>query len=120
MQQEIPVICGCLGENALSDSYSKHYVDPCALTDPLLSHLPAKFNKDWRIGDFDRELPKGYLKSIKENKNLLVDPDLHAYYDVIREITRGDLNSMDRFKKIIYINTGTIKVPKLSNDNNHQ
>ena len=112
-QHSIQLRCGGLGERAFRDAYNIHYFDTCALIDPLLSHLSAKPKHYWRPGHFVREVPENYQKSIDNNKNLLINPELHAYYDVIREITRGNLNSIDRFKKIIQINLGVIKPPKL-------
>ncbi len=87
---------------------SAHLIDSCALADPLLSHIPetqpAGKSITWRIGHFQRRIPENYLKSIELNTNLLVDPLLHAYYDSIRKVTRGDLNDPSRWMEIARIN----------------
>lgn len=96
--------CAFIGAMALTQGPGRHYLDVCALTDPLLSHLPAQENIKWRIGHFKRELPENYVKSIESNNNLLTDPILHAYYDSIKKITRGDLNDPSRWREIIRLN----------------
>lgn len=96
--------CAFIGAMALEQGPGRHYLDTCALTDPLLSHLPAKKNAKWRIGHFERELPKNYVESIELNTNLLTDPRFHAYYDSIKKVTRGDLNDPGRWREIIRLN----------------
>ncbi|MBP9725945.1 MAG: hypothetical protein KBD83_00560 [Gammaproteobacteria bacterium] len=105
---KVVVACGQLGARALQSEPSTHLVDSCALADPLLSHIPetqpAGKSMTWRIGHFYRRIPENYLKSIELNTNLLVDPRLHAYYDSIRKVTRGDLNDPSRWMEIARIN----------------
>ena len=50
------IICGTIGAISLMDS-SKFHIDPCALTDPFLSRLPAIRYPDWRIGHHFRKVP---------------------------------------------------------------
>lgn len=103
--RSVSIICGQLGFTGLLAGPSRHFIDNCALTDPLLARLPAKYNKNWRIGHFYRQLPDGYLESVQKQQNLIKDPDTKNFYDVISLITQGDLNSIDRFKSIVKINT---------------
>ncbi|BAW81128.1 hypothetical conserved protein [Candidatus Nitrosoglobus terrae] len=101
---KVKVRCGFLGFFSVHDGPGTHYIDTCALADPLLARLPAKYDPNWRIGHFHRELPAGYLESIKFNDNRIQDPKLRAYYEVIRTITRGSLNSRERIMQILKIN----------------
>lgn len=97
--------CGGLGTYGLSAGPSAFIIDICGLTDPLLSHLPIeKKKRHWRIGHFRRAIPEGYVNSIIHNQNVIVDPQLHAYYDNIRLITRGELNDPRRLQEIIRFN----------------
>ncbi len=80
--------------------------DTYALGDPFLSKLPAEYKEGWRVGHLRREVPAGYQESIRENENLIEDPDLHLYYDKIRLLTRAEISAGDRIKTIIDMNLG--------------
>jgi arabinofuranosyltransferase len=101
------IACAFIGAMALNKGPGRHYLDKCALTDPLLSHLPAKKDAKWRIGHFARALPENYTQSLFLNKNLLTDPLLYNYYNSIRKITRGNLNDPSRWREIIRLNFQT-------------
>lgn len=76
-----------------------HIVDLLALTDPLLARLPAK--RPWRIGHFERELPAGYLQSLRTGRNQLADPQIARLYDQIQCITRAPLWDTQRWRDIV-------------------
>jgi arabinofuranosyltransferase len=80
-----------------------HIIDPLALGDPLLARLPAR--PRWRIGHYERTLPEGYFESVVTDSNRIADPAVTAYYDTIREVTRGPLFTMRRWKAIAKLNT---------------
>lgn len=82
----------------------KWIVDRMGLTDPLLGRLPGKQHPNRKGGHFLRDIPKGYLDSIRQNKNLIVDPNLHEYYDIIITITQGPIFRWQRFKYIWEMN----------------
>jgi arabinofuranosyltransferase len=103
--------CGLLGSAALYAGPGTHYIDTCALADPLLARLPAKHDSDWRIGHFEREIPAGYEQSILKNENLLTDPATRDYWEVIRAATRGPLLSLTRLEAIVRLNLGLVKKP---------
>lgn len=79
-----------------------HIIDPLALGDPLLARLPAM--PRWRIGHYERTLPQGYFESVLTDSNRIADPALAPYYDVIREVTRGPLFTMRRWRAIVKLN----------------
>jgi arabinofuranosyltransferase len=81
-------------------------VDVYALSDPLLSRLPIPNPHQWRIGHFEREVPGGYLATLRTGQNKLTDPGLAAYYDKLSLIIRGPLWSSQRLRAIWDINTG--------------
>lgn len=100
-------LCGLVGATGLDQGPYWHVLDECALTDPLLARLPSVFNDEWRIGHFRRAVPEGYEESLAKGENLLADPQLHAFYDQIRLITRSPrLLSADRLRAIVRMNTG--------------
>jgi hypothetical protein len=83
-------------------------IDPFALADPLLARTPASgdFLFDYMIGNVKRDVPKGYVKSCRENENLIEDPKLHDYYEGLRRITRGPIFDWQRFADIWRYNLG--------------
>jgi arabinofuranosyltransferase len=107
----IQLQCGWLGSAGMANPPEFHFIDPCALTDPLLARLPAKYDPNWRIGHFERQIPAGYEDSIRQDKNLLKDPLTRDYWEVIRKATRGPLFSIERFKAIVRLNLGLIRKP---------
>lgn len=88
-----------------------HYIDNCALADPLLARLPAKENPHWRIGHFYRQLPTNYKESIEQGKNLIIDQKTAHYWESIRTVTRGALFDKNRFVEIVKLNLGLTKKP---------
>lgn len=82
----------------LSDSYG--------LMDPLLSHLPAVWTENWRVGHMRREIPVGYNESLATGTNQIADKSLHDFYDKVLIITQGNLWDIDRLKVIINMNLG--------------
>ena len=94
-----------------------HVIDLWALSDPLLSKLYTKrylpfddFNpqdtRRWRIGHFEREIPRGYIETIRTGINHIEDPNLHAYYEKLNILIKGDVWNTNRFKEIWNFNLG--------------
>ncbi len=46
-KRKVDIICGELGFNSILHGPGMHYIDSCALADPLLARLPAKFDPNW-------------------------------------------------------------------------
>ena len=105
------VTCGGLGYIGLNVGPGTHVIDTCALADPLLAHLPAVHVERWRIGHFERQLPTNYEESIAQGENRLADERTRNYYESIRLITRGELNSTVRLKEIVRMNLGLVPLP---------
>ena len=98
--------CGGLGKRGLSAPQT-HLIDPCALTDPLLARLPARYTPDWRIGHFGRLIPYGYEESVQQATNLILEPVVKALYADLHVITRApELLSRARWAAIWRVNTG--------------
>jgi len=83
-----------------------HIVDRYALADPLLARLPAASVETWRIGHFERDVPAGYIQSLRTGVNQIQNPNLAKYYDALALITRGPLFSRARLVAIWKMNTG--------------
>ncbi|MCD4674001.1 MAG: hypothetical protein K8R77_15165 [Anaerolineaceae bacterium] len=83
-----------------------HVVDGYALSDPLLARLPALYNRNWRIGHFERMVPEGYLETLESGENQFEDTDLGLYYEDLRLVTRGALFSPERWAAIWRLNSG--------------
>ena len=83
--------------------------DLYALGDPFLAHLPAVKEPGWRIGHMWREAPLGYINYVRYDTwdtGAIRNKDVREYYEIIDEITRGDLFDRDRISKVINLNLG--------------
>ena len=82
-----------------------HIVDPSALTDPLLARIP--FSKGgWRIGHFYRDVPEGYIESLRTGENQIKSACVHEYYDKLYTVVSGPVFSLERFKTVVAMNFG--------------
>ena len=77
---------------------SVQVVDLAGLTDAFLARLDYKYRADWRTAHWAREVPTGYLETLSEGKNLIVDPKLRQYYEKIHLVTAGPIFSLERLK----------------------
>jgi arabinofuranosyltransferase len=82
-----------------------HIIDQYGLADPLLARIPFT-GGEWRPGHFFTALPKGYLETVIQEKNVITNPALAEYYDVLRLVTRGDLYNRNRLIAIWKFNSG--------------
>ena len=94
-----------LGIKGYSAGPSVHVFDAYALADPLLARLPAHL--EWSsIGHAARLLPDGYLESLQQRENLIVDPNLAEYYERLRLVVRGEVFDPRRLLEIARFNLG--------------
>jgi arabinofuranosyltransferase len=87
----------------------KFIIDLVALSDPLLARLPAtrpQAYESWKSGHFHRTIPEGYVESVTHHGNLIEDPGIRQYYNVLLTVTRGPIWSRRRFREIMRINLG--------------
>lgn len=84
----------------------KFVVDRLGISDPLLARLPRSRRYSWLPGHVPRDLPEGYVESVRSGANLIRDPDLHEYYERLRLVTEGPLFSASRFLTILRFNLG--------------
>ncbi len=94
---------GFLGFSAGPDV---HIIDIFAISDPLLSHLPAIPAETLLIGHFKRSIPAGYIKTLETGVNEIKDPGVAEYYEKLSLITRGRIWSLERWDAIWKLNTG--------------
>jgi arabinofuranosyltransferase len=99
--------CGLMGTSGVDLGPYTHLLDECALADPLLAHLPAVHNAEWRTGHYRRMIPAGYQETLQDGVNRLKERGLHDYYDHLTAVTRSDsLWTSARMKEIVALNTG--------------
>jgi arabinofuranosyltransferase len=101
-----PVIMGNIG---ISDYYAGpevKIIDKYGLADPLLARLPIPDPDKWRIGHFERAIPKGYQHAVKTGSTKNMNPDLAQYYEKLHLITSGDLWDWERIETIVAFNLG--------------
>lgn len=101
----------CHAAAGIRDGIALHIIDICGLADPLLSRLPARQDREWRIGHFERDIPSGYLESIQTRQNVIADEATRHYYEAIKLVTQGPLWSWERLKMIWLLNTNQIPKP---------
>ena len=110
--KEVEVVCGGLGFRSVRAGPDVHFVDPCGLADPLLARLPARAEDDrWATGHYLRDLPEGYLASVRSGSVRLQDPALARYLERLNIVTRADLFSWQRMKTIAAFNLGIYQLP---------
>ena len=63
-------------------------IDYVGLVDPLLARLPTLYDPGWRIGHFNRVVPRGYVNSVAAGENQFEDPRMGEYYRRLSEILR--------------------------------
>jgi arabinofuranosyltransferase len=80
-------------------------IDKHALSDPFLARIPFSPKGEWRTGHFARKIPAGYLDSVTQGKNLLVDSELRKLYATTRIVVSDpELFSMRRLEAIMRFN----------------
>jgi arabinofuranosyltransferase len=109
LEPEIAVTCKAYP--GISKGPSLQLINPCGLSDPLIARLPARQDQTRKIGYFERELPLGYIESVRSGQNVLVDEDTRNYYEYIKLITQGPLLSWDRLKAIMLVNLNLTPKP---------
>jgi arabinofuranosyltransferase len=108
---------GQIGFIGFFSGNSVYVLDQYALSDPLLSKLPAteywlvgrkvpEGERFWNIGHFTRKIPAGYLETVETEINKIEDPNLKKYYDKLSFIIKGDLFDTERLIEIINMNLG--------------
>jgi len=103
--KEAVTVRGAVGNTGYYAGLDVHIVDFFALTDPLLSHLPALYR--WLSGHFSRETPKGYVEYLAGNAGSLEDKKIDLYFRKVELLTRSKhLFSVLRLKAIVEFNTG--------------
>lgn len=90
------------------DLTDRYIVDNTALGDMFLAYMPlVEYDfKTWRVGHNFRVIPEGYSETVATGVNVIKDESLREYYDIICELTRGDLFAPGRLKLIWDFNTG--------------
>jgi arabinofuranosyltransferase len=83
-----------------------HIVDTLALTDPLLARLPVATGLGWRIGHYQREVPRGYVDSLESGKNRILNPELAPLYDDVVLATQAGLIAPGRLGALWRLNSG--------------
>lgn len=71
-----------------------HIIDVLALTDPRLARLPAIPRT--RVGHYQRDIPAGYLESLQTRHDVIADPDLAEYFNLVRFVTTGPVFDLQR------------------------
>jgi len=102
------IVAGTIGHGGLAVGPEVHIIDYLGLADPLLARLPAKYNPNWRVGHYRREIPVGYIESVQTGKNVIEDKQLAEYYEHIKWITRGPIFAKKRLEAIYLVNTGKL------------
>jgi arabinofuranosyltransferase len=99
--------CGLMGTAGLEFGPYVHFIDECALADPLLARLPAVYSPEWRAGHYRRQIPPGYPETLASGTNQLTDAGLRQFYSHLSVITRAPhLFSAARWKAIFGMNAG--------------
>ncbi len=80
-------------------------LDPLAIADGFLARLPSK--KPAWPGHYERALPAGYVETLVNADNRLVDPALRELYALTHRVATAPLWDEARWAAIWQLNTGT-------------
>ncbi len=94
------VVFPLIGMVGFSDHSELHIVESMGLSDPLLARIRYQSDGRERPGHFRREIPAGYVESLRQGKNLLEDECLAELYQRLDLVTTGPLFSGRRWKAI--------------------
>jgi arabinofuranosyltransferase len=100
------IVYDLVGLVSYANQQHKHIVERFGLTEPLLARIKFVPHSGWRIGHFFRELPNGYLDTLRTGKNVIEDPCAHDLYSHLARVTHGSLWSLNRLASIWRLNTG--------------
>ncbi len=100
------VVFDLIGLAAFGDSRPLHIVEHFALSEPLLARIRYKARPGWRPGHYHRDLPAGYLDTLKTGQNTIEDRCLRDLHDRLAIVTKGPLFSWARFASIASLNFG--------------
>jgi arabinofuranosyltransferase len=97
---------GSVGGTGFQMGSLGHLVDPL-LCDPLLTRLPARDPKRWRIGHILRRIPEGYYETLAAGENRLFHPGLRDYYAALRTLTQAPVFAPERLAVLARMALGT-------------
>ena len=70
--------------------------------------MPRYLDRDtWRIGHFIRNIPPGYMESVRTGKCVIKDEKKARLYDLTAIVTQRDIFSVKRLGAIWKLNTGS-------------
>ncbi len=91
-----------IGRLGYASALDQILIDRHGLTDPLLARLGAL--RPWRIGHFERAMPRGYRESLESGDNRIRNPYVRSLYDDVVSVTRGPLFSVRRWQALVRLN----------------
>lgn len=94
-------VVAAAGLRAYEAGPAVHVVDPYALADPLLARLPAQADRAHRVGHLARNLPRGYLETLRGESGKMADPDLARYLGFLHQVIRGPLDEPGRLEHVL-------------------
>lgn len=81
-------------------------IDSYGLADPFVARMPATKKVDWRPGHYAREMPPGFVESLREGRNLIIKRHDARLYERVRLVVSGPIWSWERWKEIARLNLG--------------
>jgi arabinofuranosyltransferase len=82
---------------------NRHLVDAAGLTDAFLARMPRETQREWRIGHYGREVPAGYLPTLRTGKMKLTEARHRELYGRLRLIAGGPIFSVARLEAIAWM-----------------
>jgi len=71
-----------------------------------MARLPTRYEPEWRVGHPIRQVPSGYLGTLRTGVNQIADPNVALFYNNLAKVTQGKLFDRERFTEIWRFNTG--------------
>ena len=83
-----------------------HMVDIAGLTDAFLARFTFEYKDNWRTAHHGRDLPQGYLETLRTGENHIKDPKLHEFYDKVKLVISGPIFDWTRLRTALALDLG--------------
>ncbi len=109
--RRVVIVRGAVGMLGFAAGPEVIVIDSFGLGDALLARLPVANPRRWRIGHFQRAVPRGYVHARETGDASQMDPELARYWERLRLVASGPLLDPERLRAIACFHGGGCDAP---------